>query len=446
MRPPRNPLPPLRALLLAALAALAGWGSAATAQAGAPSDLDALQLADRTPAPAAAPARDWQGHVEAAAGQARRATWAGGGTLGSQRLSLALQLDTALAPGWRFVAANRLDLDWPAQPGKEKHALHTLQEAYASGQIDAAQTLDLGRVRAHFGVATGYNPTDVFRGGSLRSQASADPNSLKRNRQGAVMLRSRHLSEAGALTWLVSPRLSADSQPSDAPFSLDTGASNARHRALLAWSPNLGGAWTERLNVQTLLLAQEGQAPQAGLNLSALLGEATTAFAEWTGGHSRSQLAQALGTPQETHFHPRLSSGFTWTSSRRLSVTLEIAHNRAAPTATAWQALQTGAGLGSPLAYTLYRQWVSNAQELTTRRLWAVYASWPDAWAQHLDLSAMLRVNPDDHSRLHWLELRQHGERFDVALQWQHTSGTPLSDLGAAARSGVWQLSLRRWF
>ncbi|WP_251970153.1 hypothetical protein [Sphaerotilus microaerophilus] len=438
MRPPLILTPRLRALLLAALA---GWGSAATAQTDAPSDLDALQLADRTPAPAAAPARDWQGHIEAAAGQARRATWAGGGTLGTQRLSLALQLDTALAPGWRFVAANRLDLDWPAQPGKEQNALHTLQEAYASGQIDAAQTLDLGRVRAHFGVATGYNPTDVFRAGSLRSQVSADPNSLKRNRQGAVMLRGRHLGDAGAMTWVLSPRLSAHPQPSDAPFSLDTGASNARHRALLAWSPNLDGHWKERFSAQALLLAQEGQAPQAGLNLSALLGDATTAFAEWTGGRSRSQLAQALGASETPRFHQRLSSGLTWTSPHKLSLTLEIAHNRAAPTATAWQALQQG----SPLAYAAYRGWTANAQELTTRRLWAVYASWPDALAQHLDLSAMLRVNPDDRSRLHWLELRRHGERVDLALQWQRASGTPLSDFAAATRSQVWQLSLRRY-
>lgn len=433
-------MPRLRAGLLAALA---GWGSAATAQTDAPSDLDALQLADRTPAPAAAPLRDWQGHLEIAAGQARRADWAGGGTLGTQRLSLVLQLDTAFAPGWRIVAANRLDVDQPAQPGKAQHAVHTLQEAYANWQADAAQTsFDLGRVRATYGVATGYNPTDVFRAGSLRSQVSADPNSLKRNRQGAVMLRGRHLSEAGALTGVLSPRLSAHPQPSDAPFSLDTGASNATHRALLAWSPNRSGAWTERFSAQALLLAQEGQAPQAGLNLSALLGDATTAFAEWTGGRSRSQLAQALGASETSRFHQRLSSGFTWTAANKLSLTLEIAHNTAAPDAAAWQALQRG----SPLAYAAYRQWTVHAQELTTHRLWAVYASWPDALTQHVDLSALLRANPDDHSRLTWLELRRRGEGLDVALQWQRASGALLSDFGAAARSNVWQLSLRRWF
>jgi len=425
-----------------ALLLLAGAGLAAAAQ---PDDLDALQLADRTPAPTAAPSRDWQGHIEAAAGQARRADWMGGGTVGSQRLSLALQLDTALAPGWRVVAANRLDLDWPAQRGHDRHTLHTLQEAYASWQPDAAQTHDLGRVRAVYGVATGYNPTDVFRAGSLRSQVSADPASLKHNRQGAVMLRSRHLSEAGALTGVLAPRLSADPQPSDAAFALDTGASNARHRALLAWSPNRGGAWSERFSAQALLLAQEGQGPQAGLNLSALLGDATTAFAEWTGGRSRSQLAQALGATEPPQGHPRfnqrLSTGLTWTAPSKLSLTLEIAQNSAAPDTAAWQALQQG----DPATYAAYRRWTANAQELTTRRLWAVYARWPDALAPHLDLNAMLRFNPDDDSRLGWIELRQRGDRVDLALQWQHASGGPRSDFGAAAQTVVWQLSLRRW-
>jgi len=46
----------------------------------------------------------------------------------------------------------------------------------------------------------------------------------------------------------------------------------------------------------------------------------------------------------------------------------------------------------------------------------------------------MLRVNLDDHSRLHWLELRQHGERFDLVLQSQRAGATALSDFGTATR------------
>ncbi|MGP1684927.1 MAG: hypothetical protein ACTS8S_21600, partial [Giesbergeria sp.] len=59
--------------------------------------MDALLLAD-TPTSPAAPPRDWQLFSEVAAGQIR--------TLfdrdrGQQRVSLDLQLDHTLAPGWR---------------------------------------------------------------------------------------------------------------------------------------------------------------------------------------------------------------------------------------------------------------------------------------------------------------------------------------------------------
>lgn len=438
MRPSRTPWPWLGALLLAALGPIA---AAATIEPSDPDDLAALQLADRTPAPAPTPARDWQAQVEVAAGQAKPAGWIGGPAVTTRRLSLALQVDTAFAPGWRAVWADRLDLDDPAQQPGGGHAIHTLQEAWLSAQIDPTQALDLGRVRATFGVATGYNPSDVFRAGSLRSTVSADPNSLKRNRQGTVMLRSRQLSDAGALTLIAAPRLSARPQPSDAAFALDTGASNAQHRALLAVSPRPRGDGGERLTLQALLLAQERQAPLAGLNLSALLGDATTAFAEWTGGRSRSQLAQALGgldNADAATFRTRLSSGLTWTARNKLSLTLEIARNSAAPAATAWQALQADAP-----AYAAYRRWTANAQELSTRRLNALYASWPDVLAPKLDLSALLRHNPDDHSRMGWIELRHHGDGVDLALQAQRQQGSPRSDFGAAARASAWQLSLR---
>jgi hypothetical protein len=426
------------------LAALGPIATAATPPPSDPDDLAALQLADRTPAPAPTPARDWQAQVEVAAGRSKPAGWIGGPAVTTRRLSLALQVDTAFAPGWRAVWANRLDLDDPAQRPGGGHTIHTLQEAWVSAQANPTQALDLGRVRAPFGVATGYTPSDAFRAGSLRSTVSADPNSLKRNRQGTVMLRSRQLSDAGALTLIAAPRLSDHPQPSDGAFALDTGASNAQHRALLALSPRPRSDGGERLTLQALLLAQERQAPQAGLNLSALLGDATTAFAEWTGGRSRSQLAQALGHDDPAHsadgapFHTRLSSGLTWTARNKLSLTLEIARNGAAPAATAWQALQADAP-----AYAAYRRWTANAQELSTRRLNAVYASWPDALAPHLDLSALLRHNPDDHSRMVWIELRHHGDGVDLALQAQRQQGRPRSDFGAAARASAWQLSLR---
>lgn len=401
---------------------------ACTVAAAQSNDLDALLLADTPPPPSVA-ASDWHWFAEMAAGQVHTLA----GTHSNQRLSLDLQLDKSLAPGWRGVLANRLDLDWPAQRGTE-HRINTLKEAYVGWQPTDAQALDLGRINARFGVATGYNPTDYFRTNSLRSLVSVDPNSLKKNRQGAFMLRGQTLWADGALTAVLSPRLAR--QPDSTPFALNEGATNASNRWLLAWSQRL----SERLNPQWLLYGEERKPPQIGFNLAALASNATVVFMEWSGGRGHSQMSQAMGLTEDQRFLQRLSTGITYTTAQKLSFTLEYSSNSAAPDASQWSALQGG----SPSAYALYRNWTQSAQELTTRTQYALYANWPDALVPHLDLSAMVRVNGADHSRLHWLEARYHWSQTDLALQWQSSRGTPRSDFGAAPRA--WQINVRRYF
>ncbi|MDP2770926.1 MAG: hypothetical protein Q8O81_13965, partial [Giesbergeria sp.] len=238
----------------------------------------------------------------------------------------------------------------------------------------------------------------------------------------------------GALTAVLSPRLAR--QPDSAPFALNEGATNASNRWLLAWSQRL----SERLNPQWLLYGEERKPPQIGFNLAALANDATVVFMEWSGGRGHSQISQALGLTEDQRFQQRLSTGITYTTAQKLSFTLEYSSNSAAPDASQWSALQGG----SPWAYALYRNWAQSAQELTTRTQYALYANWPDALVPHLDLSAMVRVNGTDHSRLHWLEVRYHWSQADLALQWQGSSGTPHSDFGAAPKA--WQISIRRYF
>ncbi len=417
------------ALVLTALAAapLATWADGIDNL----DDLDALALADKPPAAVAA-ARDWQAFAEVATGPV---TAPDGTVTPNQRLSLDLQVDKAFAPGWRGVLANRLDMKWPAPTGDE-HSINTLKEAYLSWQASDDRLLDLGRINVRNGVATGYNPTDYFRAGAVRSVVSGDPGSLKKNRLGSVMLRGQTLWSGGSLTLLASPKM-AD-LPSDTAFSPDYGATNNQNRWLLAVSQKL----TESITPQWLLYGQDQQAAQLGLNLTALAGDATVCYAEWSGGQSRSQLSQALQTADDTQFHQRAAAGATYTTSNKLSVTLEYAYNNAALNTDQWDALQRG----SPLAYGQYRLWAQAAQELTTQQMATVYAYWPDAVVQHLDLSAMLRANVADNSRMNWVEARYHWSHTDLALQWQANSGGPVSDFGAALQQRAWQLSLRQYF
>jgi hypothetical protein len=124
----------------------------------------------------------------------------------NQRLSLDFQLDRSIARRWRAVLADRLDVKWPPQYGDENR-INTLKEAYISWQASDERLLDMGRVNVRNGVAMGYNPTDYFRSGAVRSVVSSDPGSLKKNRLGSVMLRGQTLWNGGSLTALASPKM-----------------------------------------------------------------------------------------------------------------------------------------------------------------------------------------------------------------------------------------------
>lgn len=395
-------------------------------------DADALLLADKAPARTAA-AGDWQWFAEAALDQSVLRD--GGATAFSQRLSLDGQLDKTIAAGWRAVLADRLDLSRQGQSGG-RNSVNTLKEAYLSWQAQDDRIIDLGRINARHGVATGYNPTDYFRAGALRSVVSVDPASLKKNRLGSVMLRGQALWSGGSLTALLSPRLAQ--QRNDAAFSPDFGATNDQRRWLLAVSQQL----SDSLQPQWLLYGEQRQSPQLGFNLTGLLNDATVGYVEWSGGRSRSQLSQALGGADDAGFRNRLAAGLTYTSADRLSLTLEYDYNGAALERAGWDALASG----SPAAYRQYRLWQQNAQELPTRQALFMYANWQDAMLNHLDLSAMLRFNAADHSRLSWLEARYHWDRADLAVQWQVNSGAAGSEFGAAPQRRTLEVLLRYFF
>lgn len=413
---------------LIGLMLLAGTLCAPAARA---DDADALLLADSAPSVVQV-ARDWQGFAESGFGQSSARL--GASSTSNQRLSLDVRLDKALAPGWRAVLADRLDANWPAQNGTQ-HSINTLKEAYLSWQPQAEHLIDLGRVNARYGVATGYNPTDFLGAGAIRSLVSVDPGSLKKNRLGSVMLRGQVLWAGGSLGALVAPELAEP--PSAAPFSLDLGATNRQTRWLLAASQR----WSEHLNPQWLLTGGPGQASQLGLNLTTLLGDANVAVLEWSGARSPTQWSQALRSAEQAAWHNRLAVGLTHTTPGKLSLTLEYHHNSAALGDAAWNAL----ALGQPQAYLQYRQWVQDAQELPTQQALFLGAGWTDAGLPHLDLSAMLRLNLADRSRLQWFEARYHFDQFDIALQWQGNQGSASSEYGAAAQSRAWQVLLRRY-
>lgn len=406
---------------------------AATAQAIAgDDDTAALSLADKTVA-TAAQTSDWHMYVEGADIEGRP-TGPGLAVQGT-RLSVDAKFDDSFAAGWRAVFADHVDftrLDGP--PGNQD--INTLKEAYLSWHAQPDLIADLGRINVRNGVGVGYNPTDYFRADAVREIISIDPASLRENRLGSVMLRGQTLWDSGSLTALYSPELV--SQPTTDGFSPDLGATNQRDRWQLVLSEKLSAS----INPQWLLSGGAGQSPQLGMNLTALPNDSTVAYFEWSGGRSSPLLTQALMSTGNEAFRSRVATGLTYTTTNNISLTAEYEYNGAGLDQASWNSLQHG----SPLIYGLYREFAANIQDLPTQRGIFFYAFWQDAMIKHLDISAMLREDTVDHSRLQWLETRYHWTSVDVAVQWQLDNGRQTSDYGALPDRRLWQVVARLYF
>ena len=408
-----------------------------TAATAAPSlaedaDAEALKLADQAEAKPQQ-GGDWRLSVEAAARGVRRRNPEA--AVHDGRLSLDVRFDKVITPGWRAVLADRLDTTRTDAASGDRD-VNTLKEAYLSWQAAPDRIADLGRVNVRNGVAMGYNPTDYFRAGALRSVVSLDPASLRENRLGSGMLRGQALWDGGSLTALYSPKLG--DRPSTGDFAADFGASNPRARWLLALSEKLAGG----LSPQWLLQGGAAQSPQLGLNVTALPNDATVAYFEWSGGRSTSLAAQAGIRPEDAAFRSRASTGITYTTPGNLSLTAEVQYNGAGLDRAGWEALQRG----PPAAYGLYRSLAASLQDPPTRRNLFFYALWRDALIKRLDLAAMVRHDALDRSRLQWLEARYHWPSVDVALQAQLNTGRPGSNYGALQERRILQALVRCYF
>ena len=395
-------------------------------------DAAALSLADKTAA-TTQQGSDWRVFTEAAWSES--ALRGDGGLKHVERLSIDVRYDKAFAADWRAVFADRLDARWQDNPSAQKN-VNTLKEAYLSWQARPGGIADLGRINVWHGVAYGYNPTDYFRAGAVRSIVSIDPASLRENRLGSAMLRAQTLWTGGSLTALYSPKL-AD-RPSDSVFSADLGATNRRDRWLLAASHKL----SDSLNPQWMLDGGAGESPQLGLNLTALLNDATVGYVEWSGGRAASLISQALMLPDDTAFRSRLATGLTYTAPNKLSLTLEYQYNRAGLDQASWDALRRG----PPAAYGQYRGFVADLQDPPTKQRVFLRANWQDALVNHLDLTTNVFLDTVDSSRQFWIEARYHWTRVDVALQWQLNSSQPGSDYGGLPERRVWQALARYFF
>src|SRR6185437_1043305 len=189
-------------------------------------DAAALALADRTPTEADTP-RACVEYAEAALTETTYSNAAPSSAGG--RAAVNIRCDGALGERWRAVFSDRLDYFWAQWDSAQ--AINTLKEAYVSFRDGGTELFDLGRINVREGVGFAYNPTDYFRAGAVRAIVSIDPNTLRDERLGTLMVRSQTLWSSGSLTAMYAPRVSA--QPNDSSLSPDVGATNSRSRWML---------------------------------------------------------------------------------------------------------------------------------------------------------------------------------------------------------------------
>ena len=375
-----------------------------------PDDLDALSLADKAPSTPDKAVQAWRLFVEAAGGQGSlRGT---DERVDTTRASFDARFDAALAPGLRGVISDRIDAVHSNGVPRGRD-VNTLREAYLSWARTDDQIIDFGRVNVRHGVATGFNPTDWFKEGALRSIVSPDPLMLRENRQGTVVLQGQKLWDAGSVTAAFSPKLG--SAPDTATFALNAGATNPRNRWLLAGSYK----FSDKLNPELLLYGGADTPTQVGLNLSALVSKTTVVFGEFSAGEGRSLVAQALNLPEAARGQRRAALGLTYTTGFNLTATAEAEYNSAAPDRDQWSAL-SGTDPAGPLRLLATAQ---TLQDLPVRRAWFFHATWKDALVRRLDVSGFLRRDGETRSRAQWLEARYHWDRADLGVQWLLYSG-----------------------
>ena len=375
-------------------------------------DQDALML-ESAPAPATETGdRPMRLYLETSIGRVKQRY--GLPTLTASRLSMDFNYNQKLGGGWQFALSDRLDyVDPPAVTGQ--WTTNSLREAYASWQDEGgSRSADFGRVNLRNGSAYGYNPTDYFRETALRTITTTDPLALRENRLGTVMLRYQQLWTGGTMSIALAPKLA--NAPSTESFSPDLGATNRQNRALVSWSAQA----SDRFSGQVLAYYDADAGSQLGLNFTALLTDSVVGHFEWSRGKDQVALS---GDSATFEIRNRLSAGATYTTPTKLALTAEYEYNGFAPNSAVWNA----AGVDALRAY-LVRSLTS--QEIVSRNAWTFYAVQKNAFWTGLDVSALLRLNADDDSRLGWVEFRYHWPRFDAALQWQSTHGAPITEYG----------------
>jgi hypothetical protein len=291
------------------------------------------------------------------------------------RAFLDVRKEWKLAPDVSVTFSDRLNLRGENDISFPNHenVINDLREAFATWQLMDRTYVDCGRINLKSGVALGFNPTDFFRTRAVVEPLSADPTVLREDRLGTLMVRAQSFGPWGSLSMAFAPSLYAptpiDSNTALASFNPSLDRTNAASRFLAKDSFDLAESASSEV-----LVFRKGAQTLFGENLTLVLGQKVTAYAEWAAGRRADLIVDALrygrmtgtlpagvGTLLPTdpteRFRSELSVGISYTTDRKVTFNLEYWLNQTGFARSDWNNWFALGGKGAVSAETHGALW-----------------------------------------------------------------------------------------
>jgi len=298
-----------------------------------------------------------------------------------------------------------------------------IKEAYLAWQQSPTVFFDLGRMNVKSGVATGFNPTDYFKVGTVLDQNTEDVSQLRDSRLGALIIKSQKLWEGGALTLVASPKVSdkASRWYSDINITgLSLQKSNDRSRALLKYTFEI----SEDVKPEIIYYNESGE-HNIGVNFSKAVNKKWLGYVEWNLGKRRNLIDDALLEARESNqldpaialvfndrgesYQQQLALGASYTSASNITTQFEYHYNQAGLSdedVQRWFDLTSSAeNKPNVTGQFLSIRGLAKAkgESLGEHRLF-MRSSWIDAGLDDLDIIGIFNIDTDDKSYLIQLE------------------------------------------
>lgn len=342
------------------------------------------------------------------------------------------------ADSWQAVLSARLDYDHAESataPSSHTHAL-TLREAYVS-HAAASSTVDVGRITVRDGVATGFNPSDVFRAGSLLARRTNDPTRLRESRVGVVGARIQHTFAAGELAAMLVPSIDDDQQPGW--YSPRWGSVNdGRAQAYLKYTPPRWG------NLYTSVIWHHARdaGNTWGFNASSTLGTSTIAYLEYARTALVPMSAVLAGSEdQNRRGTTQFAAGISVSTATRLTATLEYDFNDAGLDRAHWNGAW---GTASPERVSHALGEAALRQDPLGRHSALLMIQREQAFSPNDQLACLVRANLVDRSQLRWCEWRYRLPRVEWSANVASVDGAARSEYGAGP--AAWALGVKARF